>query len=115
AEMAVVAAALARQYPMDAGYGVFVSGLHAYLVREGRPALRLLMAVVATVLVIACVNLAGLLMARGIRRRGELALRAALGASRGRLVRQLGIESLVLSFRGGRPGLVLAYGGMLAV
>ena len=115
AEMAVVAAALARQYPMDAGYGVFVSGLHEYLVREGRPALRLLMAVVATVLVIACVNLAGLLMARGIRRRGELALRAALGASRGRLVRQLVIESLVLSFLGGTAALVLAYGALRAL
>jgi putative ABC transport system permease protein len=115
AEMAVVASALARQYPMDEGYGVFVSGLHEYLVREGRPALRLLMAVVATVLVIACVNLAGLLMARGIRRRGELAVRASLGASRGRLVRQLVIESLVLSSLGGAAGLVLAYGGTRAL
>jgi predicted permease len=115
AEMAVVASALARQYPMDEGYGVFVSGLHEYLVREGRPALRLLMAVVATVLVIACVNLAGLLTARGIRRRGELAVRASLGASRGRLVRQLVIESLVLSSLGGAAGLVLAYWGTLAL
>jgi len=109
AEMAVVASALARQYPMDEGYGVFVAGLHEYLVREGRPALRLLMAVVVTVLVIACANVAGLLMARGIRRRGELAVRAALGASRARLVRQLIIESLVLSFIGGAAGLLLAY------
>jgi putative ABC transport system permease protein len=115
AEMAVVASALARQYPMDEGYGVFVTGLHEYLVREGRPALRLLMAVVATVLVIACVNLAGLLMARGIRRRGELAVRASLGASHGRLVRQLVIESLVLSSLGGAAGLVLAYWGTLAL
>src|SRR2546425_1927993 len=115
AEMAVVASALARQYPMDEGYGVFVSGLHEYLVRDGRPALRLLMAVVATVLVIACVNLAGLLMARSIRRRGELAVRASLGASRGRLVRQLIIESLVLSSLGGAAGLVLAYGSTRAL
>jgi predicted permease len=114
-EMAVVASALARQYPMDEGYGAFVSGLHEYLVREGRPALRLLMAVVATVLIIACVNLAGLLMARGIRRRGELAIRASLGASRGRLVRQLIIESLVLSSLGGAVGLVLAYWGTRAL
>jgi predicted permease len=109
AEMAVIASSLARRYPLDEGFGVFVAGLHEYLVREGRPALRLLMAVVATVLVIACVNLAGLLMARGIRRRGEFAVRAALGASRARLVAQLVIESLVLSFLGGAAGLALAY------
>ena len=109
AEMNVVAAALASQYPLDKDMGVFVSGLHAYLVREGRPALRLLMAVVAAVLVIACVNLAGLLMARGMNRRGELALRASLGASRGRLIRQLAIESLVLAMFGGAAGLVVAY------
>ena len=107
--MAVIASSLARQYPLDEGFGVFVAGLHEYLVREGRPALRLLMAVVAIVLVIACVNLAGLLMARGIRRRGEFAVRAALGASRARLVAQLVIESLVLSSLGGAVGLALAY------
>jgi predicted permease len=109
AEMSVIASALARQYPLDEGMGVFVSGLHEYLVSEGRPALRLLMAVVAIVLVIACVNLAGLLMARGIGRRGEFAVRASLGASRGRLVRQLVIESLVLSAFGGAAGILLAY------
>jgi putative ABC transport system permease protein len=109
AEMTVIASALARQYRLDEGMGVLVSGLHEYLVREGRPALRLLMAVVATVLVIACVNLAGLLMARGIARRGEFALRTSLGASRGRLVRQLVIESLVLSLFGGAAGVALAY------
>lgn len=109
AEMTVIASALERQYPLDKGMGVFVSGLHAYLVREGRPALRLLMAVVATVLIIACVNLAGLLMARGIARRGEFAVRASLGASRSRLVRQLVIESLVLSSLGGAAGLAVAY------
>jgi predicted permease len=109
AEMTVIASALAREYPLDKGMGVFVSGLHEYLVKEGRPALRLLMAVVATVLVIACVNLAGLLMARGMARRGELALRASLGATRTRLVRQLVIESLVLAMSGGAAGLILAY------
>ena len=109
AEMTAIASALARQYQLDEGYGVFVSGLHEYLVKEGRPALRLLMAVVATVLLIACVNLAGLLMARGLGRRGELAVRASLGASRRRLVRQLVIESLVLATFGGAAGLLVAY------
>ncbi len=109
AEMRTIAAALASQYRFDEGMGVFVSSLHDYLVSEGRPALQLLMAVVATVLLIACVNLAGLLMAKGLARRSELALRAALGASRIRLVRQLVIESLVLSLCGGAAGLAVAY------
>ena len=115
AEMSIVASTLARLYPLDEGYGVFVSRLHDYLIKEGRPALRLLMAVVATVLVIACVNLAGLLMARGIGRRSELAVRASLGATRGRLVRQLVIESLVLSAFGGVAGLAIAYWGTRAL
>jgi predicted permease len=109
AEMAVIASTLARQYQLDEGYGVFVSGLHEYLVKDGRPALWLLMAVVATVLVIASANLAGLLIARGMGRRGEFALRASLGASRSRLVRQLVIESLVLATFGGAAGLLLAH------
>jgi putative ABC transport system permease protein len=109
AEMNVIASVLGRQYPVSEGMGVFVSGLHEYLARDARPGLRLLMAVVAMVLAIACVNLAGLLMARGIARRSEFALRAALGASRRRLVQQLVLESLVLSSCGGAAGLVIAY------
>ena len=109
AEMEVVAAALEREIPSAKGMSVFVSDLQEYLGREARPGLRLLMAVVLTALAIACVNLAGLLMARGIARRGELALRASLGASRQRLVRQLVVESLVLSLAGGAVGLALAY------
>jgi predicted permease len=109
AEMTAIASALRQQYPLDEGMGVFVSGLHEFLVREARPGLRLLMGVVAIVLVIACVNLAGLLMARGLGRRGEFAVRTALGAGRGRLVRQLVIESLAISFCGGAVGTVIAY------
>ncbi len=109
AEMTVIASALQQQYRFNEGMGVFVSGLHEFLVREARPGLRLLTSVVVTVLAIACLNLAGLLMARGLSRRGEFAVRAALGASRGRLVRQLAIESFVLSSCGGAVGLVIAY------
>ncbi len=108
-EMTVVASALGQESQSSKGMGVFVSALHDDLVKEARPGLRLLMAVVSIVLLIACVNLAGLLMARGLNRRGEFALRAALGASRGRLVRQLLVESLVLSIWGGAAGVVVAY------
>jgi predicted permease len=108
AEMSVIAAALRQQERAAEGMDVFVSGLRDFLVRDARSSLQLLMAVVATVLVIGCVNLAGLLLARGLARRGEFAVRAALGASRGRLVRQLIIESLVLSALGGLAGLIFA-------
>ncbi len=67
AEMAAIASSLREQYRLDEGMGVFVSGLHEFLVRDARPALRLLMAVVAIVLAIACANVAGLLMAQGHR------------------------------------------------
>ena len=109
AEMSAIASVLAKEQELDKGMGVFVSGLHEFLVKEGRPALRLLMAVVVAVLLIACANLAALLLARGLARRGELGLRASLGASRGRLIRQLVIESLVLATFGGAAGLALAY------
>jgi putative ABC transport system permease protein len=109
AEMDVLASALEREIPAAKGMAVFVSNLQEYLGRGARPGLRLLMGVVITALAIACVNLAGLLMARGIARRGELALRAARGASRQRLIRQLVVESLVLSLAGGAAGLALAY------
>ena len=115
AELSVIAAALSRQHRFDEGMGALVSGLHEFLVRDAGPSLRLLMAVVVIVLAIGCVNLAGLLLARGVARRGEFALRAALGASRGRLVRQLVVESLVLSTCGGLAGLAIAYGATQAL
>jgi predicted permease len=71
AEMSVIAAALRQQERAAEGMDVFVSGLRDFLVRDARSSLQLLMAVVATVLVIGCVNLAGLLLARGLARRGE--------------------------------------------
>jgi putative ABC transport system permease protein len=115
ADMSVIAAALRQQERVAEGMDVFVFGLKDFLVHDARPSLRLLMAVVATVLVIGCVNLAGLLLARGLGRRGEFAVRAALGASRGRLIRQLVVESLVLSALGGLAGFLLAHWAIQAL
>lgn len=108
AELDTIVSSLGRELPSSEGMGLFVSDLQEYLGRDARQGLRLLMGVVLTVLAIACVNLAGLLMARGIARRGEFALRASLGASRGRLIRQLVVESLVLSLCGALAGLAIA-------
>lgn len=112
AEMNAIAAALGERYEASKGMSVVVSNLHDYLVQDARPGLRVLMAVVATMLAIACVNLAGLLLARGIARRSEFAVRAALGATRQRLARQLVIESLLLSLCGGVVGVLVAYSMM---
>src|SRR6266540_1258435 len=107
AEMSVIAGQLSNQYPADKGWDVSVFGLQQYLVKEARSALPILMSVTAMVLLIACANLAGLLMTSGVGRRNELAVRAALGASRSRIVRQLVVESFLLSVIGGAAGLLL--------
>lgn len=89
--------------------------LHDDMTREARPALFLLAAAVAFVLLIACVNVANLMLARGATRQRELAIRRALGASQGRLLRQLLTESLVLGITGGGVGLLLAQVGLDAL
>jgi putative ABC transport system permease protein len=92
-----------------------VPSLHADVTRGVRQALLAILGAIVLVLVIACVNVANLLLARGVQRRGEFALRAALGAGRGRLVRQLLTESLLLAVMGGIVGMVVAVVGVRAI
>jgi putative ABC transport system permease protein len=109
ADMKAIASRLAQQYPdMDAQLGATVIPMHEYLTGKLRLPLLVLLGGVVFVLLIACANVANLLLVRGVAREGELALRTALGAGRGRLIRQLVTESLVLSLVGGSIGLLLA-------
>ena len=112
AEMSTIDRRLAEQYPdTERGRQKIFLPLHEFVAGNVRPALLVLFGAVVFVLLIACANFAGLLVARAAARRQELVIRAALGAGKARLIRQALTESLLLSIIGGLAGLLLANWG----
>jgi putative ABC transport system permease protein len=116
AEMDSIAHAIAAEFPdTNADWGVGLRTMPEDLVGNSRLALLVLLASVGLLLVIACANVANLLLAHASTRQREVALRAALGASAGRLARQFFTESLLLALAGGAMGLLIAFAGVRAV
>jgi putative ABC transport system permease protein len=115
-ELAVIGARLSRMYPDEnANHAPSLRGLRESLVGEVRPALLVLMAAVAFVMLIACANVATLLLARASGRQKELSIRRAVGATRARLVRQMLTESVLIALAGGTAGVLVAAWGLVGV
>ena len=114
AELETISNRLAQQYPKDdKGWGATAISLRDDLVGDVRPALLILLGAVAFVLLIACANVANLVLAKTLSRGKEVAIRTALGASRRRLLQQVLSETVLLAVAGGALGLIFAHYGML--
>ena len=112
-DMTAIAQRLKEAHPeTDAGMGVVLSPLHEEMTREPRTILWVLLGAVGFVLAVACANVANLFLVRATGRRREMTLRAALGATRWQMIRQLLTESLVLSLAAGSVGLLLSFWGL---
>ena len=116
AEMSTISDRLAQQYPKDdKGWGATAIPLRQDMVGDVRTPLLILLGAVAFVLLIACANIANLVLARTLSRRKEVAIRAALGASRRRLLQQVLAETVLLALSGGALGLVFAHYGIVFI